>query len=209
MPQPRNAISTRLMKATTMKPLLVIAGLSFVAVSAASVRADQKPVEQRVSVVNSQQPPGTLAEMIASADAVVIARPTGKTRLRDWGNGLPVETIYTFRIEDAIKFSPVIPAVGDTIEMDVLGGEKETSTRIVRDVIRGHGSVQPNARYLIFVRWVQNPAGERLVPCWGNAGIIDITGQRAKSLADNFKRYNETDSATFVANVRATSKQGR
>ena len=192
-----------------MKQCQRIAGILLVVLTGGLALGAQKPLETRLFAVNSQPPPGTLAEMIAACDAVVIARPTGQTRLRDWGPDSLVETVYSFRIDETIKFSPVIPAVGDTIDIEVFGGQKELPSRIVRHQVSGYGAVRGNGRYLIFVKWVQNTAGERLVPCYSAAGIIDITGQRAKSLDDRFRRFNETDSATLVADVRSTHKQGR
>jgi hypothetical protein len=166
-----------------------------------------KPVKESPVIVDSAPPPSTLTEMVAEADAVVIARASGRARLKAQQHAdSPLLSTHSFDVEEVIKFFPAVPVAREVLELDLLGGTKEYDSYVISQFARDWDRILPNHRYLIFVRYLSNDFGERLVPCWAAAGIFDITGNSAKSLDKRFRRYNDKTFGDFVSDVKAVAK---
>lgn len=165
-----------------------------------------KPVKHSPVIVESAPPPSTLTEMVAQVDAVVIARATGRTRLkaRQRADSALLST-HSFDVEEVIKFSPAVPIAGEVLDLDLLGGTREYDSYILSEFVEDWDRILPNHRYLVFVQYLSNDFGERLIPRWA-AGIFDITGNSAKSLDKRFRRYNNKASIQFLDDVRAVAK---
>jgi hypothetical protein len=191
--------------------ILLIAALVVVAAMTIAEMQSEKPAQKSVKrtlvAVDSMPPPSTLAEMVSYADAVVVARATGNTRLkRGQRDELHLDSTHSFVIEEVIKYSSRVPTAGEVLDLDIAGGTKEYESYIRSEVVDGWDTLRPNQRYLIFVRYVSNDFGERLVPCWSAAGIFNITGGAVKSLDLRFPRYKDKASPTFVDEVKAAEK---
>lgn len=172
-------------------------------VSVPAVVATQKPVRDQIYVVDGAKPPDGLAEMSSKADAVVIVRSTGKSRLREStpGGGL-LRTIHSFEIRDVLKFHHSVRGVGDLIDIELWGGEKEYSDHVLVSRAMAHQPIRPNRLYLIFVTWIPNRAEAELVPTWSTASVFDVTDGRVTSLHAEYTRQNGRDAAQFVAGLR-------
>lgn len=191
------------MRSIFLGALVLIASL---AVAQSQEKQSGKPVQQRPVIVESIPPPSTLTEMVAQADAVVIAQATGRARLRRrMRDDSALESTHSFDVKEVIKYSASVPIAGEVLDLDVLGGTREYESYILSQFVTDWDPVLPNHRYLIFVRQLSNQLGERLVPYW-SAGIFDITGNSVKSLDKTFRRYNDKTSAQFLGDVQAVAK---
>jgi hypothetical protein len=183
---------------------LIVAAMFVVLVGGAAVFA-QKPIKEEVMFEDSTPPPATIAEMIAKADGVVIARYTGNGRLReDKGAGpAPTTTIHSFDIVDVLKHSALVPTTGERLEIELAGGVREGATHIVRTRVEGQDSLRPGGQYVIFVRWVPTRSpGDQLVAAWSAGGIFDISNGRVRSLDRSQRRHDDKGEPAFVSELR-------
>ena len=212
-PSRRNVISSNvasLKRGARMKSLLLAALVltaSLAVTQSQSEKPAGKPVKESPVIVESAPPPSTLTEMVAQADAVVIARATGRTRLkaRQRADSALLST-HSLNVEEVIKFHPAVPIAGEVIDLDLLGGTREYDSYILSESVEDWDRVVANHRYLVFVRYLSNEFGERLVPVWAAAGIFDITGNTAKSLDKRFRRYNDKASPQFLDDTKAVAR---
>jgi len=193
------------MKPILLGTLVLIASLAVT--HGQSEKAREKPVKESPVIADSAPPPSTLTEMVAEADAVVIARATGRARLkaRQQADSALLST-HSLVVEETIKFFPAVPVAGEVLDLDLLGGTREYDSYILSQFVKDWDRILPNHRYLIFVRYLSNEFGQRLVPCWAAAGIFDITGNSAKSLNQRFRRYDPKTPTEFLGDVRAVAK---
>src|SRR5688572_22145946 len=184
------------MRFTLLGVVVVMASLAVI--QGQSEMASGKPVKQSNVIAEAIPPPGTLTGMVAQAEAVVIARATGKARLRPGSRPDSLLTsVHSFDVEEVIKFSASVPVAGEVLELELSGGTKEYDSYIHSEVVEDRHQILPKHRYLLFV----GRLGERLFPQWVGA-VFDITGNSPQSLDKLFRRYNAKPSAEFLGDVR-------
>jgi len=127
----------------------------------------QKPITIQARAIDGLRAPARVAEMVAQADAVVIATATGRVRLaamKREEDGL--RSVHSFDVAEALKFNAGVPAAGDVLELELPGGEREYATHVLRETVDGEEPVRAGRRYLIFVNWIQGRDEIRRVPAW-------------------------------------------
>ena len=81
--------------------------------------------------VSYRKPRDTVAEMVSTVSAVVVAEWTGQSRPVEEavsgrrGYPPPNVTAYNFRLLNIVKLDPLLPFVGGEIDFNVMGGEKD------------------------------------------------------------------------------------
>ena len=93
-----------------------------------SAQTVSKPVVENFIFVDTAPPPRTARELARDSEAVVIAMYTGKARVINASG--PMETLYTFEVQETIK--PSSRLATDTFEISIPGGEKDVGDHIER-----------------------------------------------------------------------------
>ena len=176
----------------------------------AVAQAGQKPVREEDLFVSYRKPPDTVAEMVSTATAVVVAEWTGQSRPVEEavsGGGIPPPnvTAYNFRLLNIVKLDPLLPCVGGEIEFNVMGGEKESTTHVERTKNRSALDFMAHHRYVIFIG--RDSRANKLYLRWGPLGVYDVTNRSVASLSPSWRRHNGTDANSFLSAVKSAAKK--
>ena len=181
--------------------------VSVIVLVAAAVLHAQKPVIESPLRTSPIRPPATAPEMVASADAVIVAQWTGQARAGERtspdGLLLPTRTFYTFRVEEVIKNHPSLPPLGQEIEFWLPGGDRELPTRIERVRDPKTGDLRPSGRYVLFADHSVR-TGE-LYLAWGPLGVYEITNGRVAALRLDWPRHDGKDAGAFLREIRPSN----
>ena len=179
--------------------------LVIVLAATALLPAAQKPIKEEVRIVDTMPPPPTAEAMTAAATAVILATYTGKARLKEVtsADGSPLSrwTTHTFQIQDILKLHQYLPFVGNNLELDFLGGDKEFPDYISRETDREVAPLIKGHTYLIFLGW--NRYTEKLVVNYGAGGLFDVTDGQLIAVHKHGRKFDHTPTAAFVGAVRA------
>lgn len=160
------------------------------------------PQEECGLYVDGTGPPTTILAMKAEADAVVLGtywrqrRSERRSALKQKRQILLPESPFTFNSEPP----PEIPTsihlfeihellkshtlLRDRLELNLIGGVEETSSRMSRNDVCGRRHLIPRHRYVVFTRHVRG----RWIPACGQDGgstsIYDVSSEQAISLSE-------------------------
>jgi hypothetical protein len=168
----------------------------------------QKPVRESEVIVDGQGPPASLAEMARSADGIVVARYTGRSRLIPRGSpegliGIEV-TSFAFEVTETVK--GLLP-VGDELEVRMIGGDQERSDHIRRTRVAGTDPLRPGHQYVVFLTF--NPVRNELRLAWGAAGLYDVTTSTVRGV-ERQRRLRDGESVTaFLEALRSAAIRQR
>lgn len=164
---------------------------------------NQTPIEHKFITLDGQPPPSSIEEMVAFADAVVVAEHSGTTVLSQGtpiGGYTPTSTSHELQLTEIIKFNPALPALGAPFRIVVPGGDRDLGTHIERVSVKDSERVNLDGVYVVFLHWV--PATNELVLLWNHAGLQEITSGIVKSGSLNFTQHSGKSAATFLAELR-------
>jgi hypothetical protein len=181
---------TRLLRFTALAAFLALA-LAVMTLPSESQPAP-KPVVERQLLVS---PPPTVHEMVAQADAVIVGRNLPGARFIAPKDGdvptWPV-TLRPFEVITVVRAHIRLPTPGETVAIELLGGQREYPTHIERFPAPGLRPLGVGRLYAIFLAW--NQRREMFEVAWYGA-IFDITSERVWSLHEHDRRYAGTVTA--------------
>jgi len=189
-----------------MRKVILTGLLALAALASPLDIAAQKSVKELTVFVDGSPPPASPAEMLREADAVIVARYTGKSRLiaRGTPGASPVvdSTNYTFEILETLKFDPLLPpGVEPQIEVNLTGGDRALPTHIERTKIAHTESLSPRHTYVVFLK--RNRVRAELYLAWGAAGLYDITENRVRPIERERRRHEDMPVSAFLDVLRA------
>jgi hypothetical protein len=141
--------------------------------------------------------------MVAAADAVVLAKYTGRHSLVEHpvpGVAPRRSTSYSFEVTEILKLHEQLPFAGGEVQIELPGGDKEEPGHIERMRDRETRPLVARDDYVLFLRW--NVQQQRFVLPWGAAAIYDVSGGAVTSLRSSWPRHDGTAAKDFLANVR-------
>jgi hypothetical protein len=137
------------------------------------VQTEARTLHRSCGSTSHDNPPGSLQDLLARADAVVVGRIATAVLDPDYGSDSypSVLTRYDLQLSEVVKRHPLLPATGAMARLAHLAGELEWGDKNVsaceRFVMRSGES------YLLFLTW--NEQRRAFMPLSGNAFIANIT----------------------------------
>jgi hypothetical protein len=159
--------------------------------------AEQKPTVEREMRVTYMPPPPTVGEMVAAADAVVVARYVDAT-FGIWDDRVPL-TVHEFEILDVIRAHERLTPPGSRIELELLGGERELSEYIEQVTVRGTRAFFKDRAHVLLLRWL--PESEKFELSWGPAAAYEVAGAQVRSLSDAPGRHDGKPMGEFLGEL--------
>src|SRR5688500_14983420 len=145
---------------------------------AVSAACQQKEVVEEFVTTTYSGPPATLAGMREGAAAVVLARYDGQRSLVEHTNPSHVVTYrgtrYKLVVTEVLKPNVLLPALGEPVEIELPGGERETDTHRYRTVPIGVEPLVSGSTYLVFLGW--NHVANELRLAWGVLALCQVSG---------------------------------
>jgi hypothetical protein len=185
------------------KPLnvgIVSVLLAVMTLPSASSQHESKPVIDREVFVSYIPPNLTIAEMVARADAVVVARyVAGAGEYYYVGNSRAARTEHPFEVVDTIRPHHLLPQFGGTFTVELMGGCKEFPTHIDRVVVRGTRNPIVGRTYIVFLRW--NDERRRFELPWSVYSIYDVSSTRVGSLLQNERIHRGRPVSEFLSEL--------
>jgi hypothetical protein len=171
--------------------------------------ATGKPIKDHVITVDGSGPPPTLQQMVSDADAVIVARYTGRSRefpgpaSPGTGPALPgFERLGAFEILEVVKPHPAVPDAGGDVEIVVPGSYQEFPSYILHTADADVGEPVAGRTYVIFVRHRGSLSEGNLRPVWFKHGMYDVSGDRVTSLGRPWLAFRDQTPAQFLAALR-------
>jgi hypothetical protein len=193
---------TRLLRFTALAAFLALA-LAVLTLPSESQPAP-KPVVERELHVTMRGPADTVPEMVAAADAVIVGRYLPGARFLGpetdrFGVPRPPATLHPFEVVTVVKASLQLPPPGDTIAIELPGGQREHPTYIERISVPGLRRLEVGRLYVIFLTWNERLDMFRLNGTGGS--IFDITMDRVWSLSEHDRRYTGRVTDEFLSDL--------
>jgi hypothetical protein len=149
-----------------------------------------KPILEQLGWLDAMPPPPTVADMVSAAMAVIVATYTGAARLveQTFEVAPPLrKTAYSFRLERVVKPHQYLPFVGEEVEFELVGGDKEYPTYVSRERPRDTNLLSRGHTYVLFLG---RYAGEFDLNWGGYGGVYDITGRQVIPLDRNLRQHD-------------------
>jgi hypothetical protein len=197
------------MKALVVSVLLV--GVIVRNVDTQNAGRGAKPIRELKSYVDGPTAPTDLTAMLNRVAAVVVGHYTGKSRFiqeTDPARAPIVMTGYFFQILEIIKADPLLPPVGGTLEVKLIGGDIELPTLIERKRVDGTSLPQPNGTYAIFL--IRDHAGQELWPAFtGYGGLYEVGSGQVVPLGRSGSAHAKKDAQSFLTDLRIRARPAR
>jgi hypothetical protein len=179
-------------------------------VSSVSVaEAQQKPRVTHYADTFFREPPDSLKEMIATADAVVRVRVTGQTprdiQIGESARTRPATTVRAI-VVNAIHVQGGHGAIPNDISMVVAGGERDRGSYIEETRQSRFPALEAGHEYVWFLAW--NVALDDWVPAFGPDSIWEITRKRVESAgtAKITLQFKERSAVDALEQLRIAAK---
>lgn len=154
--------------------LVCLAFVSLVLLSPDARGASQKPVKTVVNDTDFIEPPPQLASAFSEASAVALVRVVSRSSGVRTRPGYPDEIVteYSVQVERVFKSAPKTIIAGSSDKVMVLGGDADRGDHIERQVQKRFPHLKNNARYVLFLRYVDSFGGWMVK--WGPHGVYEL-----------------------------------
>ncbi|HLG55064.1 MAG TPA: hypothetical protein VI485_07010 [Vicinamibacterales bacterium] len=171
-----------------------------------SAHAEQKPVQERETIIEAMVPPESLSEMVRVVDAVILATFTGKGQFIEPSTPYGIEfTNYVFVVDEIMKPDALVGVVGDELTVRMIGGEKEFATHIRRTRVAGVDPLLQGRKYVMFLR--RHPTKNSVDLAWGPNSVYDVTQGTVRPIERELKRRDGAPAAAFIEALRVAAAQ--
>ena len=139
--------------------------------------------------------------MVRVADAVVVARYTGRSQLVT-SPGVDC-TKFAFEIMEIVK--GVLPTVvGDELQVQMIGGDREFSDHIRRTRVAETEPLRRGREDVMFLRF--NPVKNDFGLAWASAGLYDVTAGKIRAVERGIPRHDGESTAVFLEALRNAAR---
>ena len=189
--------------------LIAVAAVATVWGIAQAPNARVKPIREATMYWDTTPPPDSLKAMVGEAAAIVVGRFEGQRRVVETvidQKAAMRSTVYGFRILEVVKSDPLV-VVGEVLNLELPGGDKEFSDRIDRRRIADSAPLAAGRDYVIFLR--RNTIRAELHPAWGMSSFFDLSRDRVSSLNQQRRAYNDRTPTAFKAELQSLTTAKR
>ena len=165
------------------------------------------PEPQRTTVLavyrDYAPPPATPAEMAQAADAVVIAKYTGKRRSvadRPADLRAAFTTDYTFEILRVVKQHFLLGNVGDEFQINLAGGVRDVGRDRVQHFILDANALRENGDYVVFLK--KNSSLDELYIAWQQSALFELTASGVLAMDRRKTQHDGKAREAFLVEIQ-------